>query len=157
MPGISIVPAPEFPSPLHPDLSSMRVILIPFSCIISPSMRMVSNHVSPFFRCGTIHMHFPATDPQCGLRPIALTNFRTERDVAQSLTQKSPGTPMPSLPASSECRRPHAFYPQQKLESEFGLGVGVCHGKVTKLQCIAMFMPNKVQEYFLSNRAVKEQ
>ena len=43
----------------------------------------------------------------------------------------------------------------EKLESEFGLGV--CHGKVTKLQCIAMFMPNKVQEYCLSNHAVKDE
>ena len=95
-------------------------------------------------------MHFPATDPQCRRRPIALTNFRTERDVAQSLTQKSPGTSLPSLRLRSAADR--MPFIRSKNESEFGFGF-----VMLKLQCIAMFMPNKVLEYCLSNHAVKDQ
>ena len=111
MPGISIVPAPEFPSP-PPRPSSMRVILIPFSCIISPSMLMVSNQPCiPLLSMWNNTYAFSSN--RSAVRPSYRVDQLPDRERRRSITDAE--IPRDSRALRLHSAALHAFFPQQKI------------------------------------------
>ena len=69
--------------------------------------------LSPFYRCGTIHMHLPATTPQCGRPPYRVDQLPTSGLRRRSITDAEIPRDYRALRLHSAAQ--HAFFRSKKF------------------------------------------